>query len=107
MDSEREELEQLRNELREALERERIRDEREEVERIRDKNVVDVEFELWRGNKSKKGNNPGKLIVGMKEKFLFNRQRGNSLHSHCTKKETLNSNVKVKQDFLTMTASSP
>ena len=53
MDSEREELEQLRNELREALERERIRDEREEVERIRDKNVVDVEFELWRGNKSK------------------------------------------------------
>ena len=107
MDSEREELEQLRNELREALERERIRDEREEVERIRDKNVVDFEFELWRGNKSKKGNNPGKLIVGMKEKFLFNRQIGNSLHFHCTKKETLNSNVKVKQDFLTMTASSP
>ena len=50
MDSEREELERLRNELREALERERIRDEREKVERVRDENVVDVAFELWRGN---------------------------------------------------------
>ena len=34
VDSEKEELERLRNELREALERGRIRDEREEVERI-------------------------------------------------------------------------
>ena len=46
--------------------------------------------------KSKEGSNPGKLIVGMKEKFLFSRKIGNHLHFHCVKKETLNCEIKAR-----------
>ena len=54
-----------------ALEKERVGNERVEEEKIQEENVVDGEFGLWRGKKAKNGSNPGKLIVGMKERFLF------------------------------------
>ena len=74
----------------------KVGNERVEEEKIQEENVVDGEFGLWRGKKAKNGSNPGKLIVGMKEKFLFSRKIGNHLHFHCAKKETLNCEIKAR-----------
>ena len=79
-----------------ALEKERVGNERVEEEKIQEENVVDGEFGLWRGKKAKNGSNPGKLIVGMKERFLSSRKIGNHLHFHCAKKETLNCEMKAR-----------
>ena len=58
--------------------------------------ALDIVFEIMAGNKVKNKDNPGKLIVEMKEKFvemkekfLFNRKIQNIIHFHCAKKETL------------------
>ena len=94
--SARDEIARLRKELQEALARGRQREEMEVDERFVEENGLGVEFEIVAGNKVKNLDNPGKLIVELKEKFLFNRKIGNNLHYHCAKKESLRCAMKAK-----------
>ena len=65
-------------------------------ERFVEENGLGVQFEIVAGNKVKNVENPGKLVVELKEKFLFNRKIGNHLHYHCAKKESLKCAMKAK-----------
>ena len=65
-------------------------------QQFEEQEALDVEFEIMAGNKVKNKDNPGKLIVEMKEKFLFNRKIQNIIHFHCAKKETLKCQMKAK-----------
>ena len=90
------EIARLRKELQEALARGRQREEMEVDERFVEENGLGVQFEIVAGNKVKNVENPGKLVVELKEKFLFNRKIGNHLHYHCAKKESLKCAMKAK-----------
>ena len=94
--SARDEIARLRRELQEALARGREREEMEVDERYEEANGLGINFEIVAGNKVKNLDNPGKLVVDLKEKFLFNRKIGNNLHFHCSKKETLKCGMKAK-----------
>ena len=65
-------------------------------QQFEEQEALDIVFEIMAGNKVKNKDNPGKLIVEMKEKFvemkekfLFNRKIRNIIHFHCAKKKTL------------------
>ena len=88
--AERREIDIIRQQLKEALEKERVREGIEVDQQFEEQEALDIVFEIMAGNKVKKNkDNPGKFIVEMKEKFLFNRKIGNIIHFHCAKKETL------------------
>ena len=94
--AERREIDIIRQQLKEALERERVREGIEVDQQFEEQEALDIEFEIMAGNKVKNKDNPGKLIVEMKEKFLFNRKIQNIIHFHCAKKETLKCQMKAK-----------
>ena len=82
--AERREIDILRQQLKEALERERVREGIEVDQQFEEQEALDMEFEIMARHKVKI-----KTIQEMKEKFLYNRKIGNIIHFHCAKKETL------------------
>ena len=94
--AERREIDILRQQLKEALERERVREGIEVDQQFEEQEALDIEFEIMAGNKVKNKDNPGKLIVDVKEKFLFKQKIQNIIHFHCAKKETLKCQMKAK-----------
>ena len=95
-ESAREEIARLRKELQEALSRGRQREEMDVEEGFIEEYGLGINFEIVGGYRRKNIDNPGKLVVEDKQKFLFNRKVGNTLYYHCSKKETLKCTMKAK-----------